>query len=59
MLLLVFGPVFASMFSSTIANRVHLIYPVIISAYGALGALIGWIKMLEQWRHDKEIQQKE
>lgn len=48
-LVLVFVPVFGSLFSQHIADRVREISGVIISAFGMLGTLLGWVKGLEQW----------
>jgi hypothetical protein len=48
-LLLVFAPITGAMVSHIIADRVHEIQGVIISAFGMLGTLLGWVKGLEQW----------
>lgn len=53
-LLLVFVPVFGAMLSQIIADRVREISGVIISAFGMLGTLLGWVKGLEQWACSKQ-----
>lgn len=54
MLSLILIPVFGSLVSSEIANRVHQTGDVIIASFAACGVLVGWIKSLEQWSLNKE-----
>lgn len=54
MLSLIIIPTFFSIFSDSVAHRVHETESVIIASFGACGTLVGWIKTLEQWALNKK-----